>query len=508
MVRRRVSLEDFIMKARLRKNLIGAIAALSALAVLVAGIVWWELRMPSPLQGLEQRDFVLPGVTVVNPGLNRRSAVEVAISEGIIQSIGDPAASAQYEVLTRYQGAFVLPGLIDMHSHLPPSTPLHLTDYFCFLNLAHGVTTILEAGDIDGTAVAAARQGIQAGSFAGPRLFACGPYVGGAPARWSNTLIIRQPGDARRAVQQIQQEGWDCVKSYDELSLEQIQELKQAARAAGIRLLGHVPAQLAYEQALLPEVTHLLGVPEVRHLGRDHVFNRLADWQEVDSERLEEIVQVTLQNGIVNTPTLVLSHRLLLFADPPSARRDPSVQLMPRFYRDVVWHPQDGIPLYRNLGPQELARLREAALKKIDLVGRLHRAGARLQIGTDAHQPFVVPGAALHQEMALFEEAGIPLDQIWAIATRQAGARLGLPGLGTVVAGAPADLLLFGQDPSQDLAALGTLQAVITQGRLYSRQQIDTAQMAYLEYFEGSLYDFLSVQISKRLMRQAIQRDY
>src|SRR5262249_40549221 len=159
------------------------------------------------------------------------------------------------------------------------------------------------------------------------------------------------------------------------------------------------------EEALLPEPQHFFGVPEPRSLGRDHIWNRLSDWQDVDDARMQRIVDVTLEHGIVNTPTLVSGENLLRFNDYKGPLPDSALQLMPRLFREVFWSPTDGLPVYRSLTPTQLARLRAANVKKRELAARLRKAGAKLLIGTDL-QPFTVPGASLHQEMQIFVDLG------------------------------------------------------------------------------------------------------
>ena len=81
-------------------------------------------------------------------------------------------------------------------------------------------------------------------------------------------------------------------------------------------------------------------------------------------------------------------------------------------------------------------------------------------------------------------------------ATRWAGEFLGVPKLGTLQAGAPADFLLFREDPTQDLAALSTLEAVVAQGRFYPKAMLDEAFKRHRTHFSGWLYDRLTMTIA------------
>ena len=99
----------------------------------------------------------------------------------------------------------------------------------------------------------------------------------------------------------------------------------------------------------------------------------------------------------------------------------------------------------------------------------LHAAGVPVLAGTDTMNPFVVPGASLHEELRLLAGAGLGAEGALAAATRGAAAALGRPDLGRLAPGAAADAAIFREDPTRDLAALDSLEAVVAGGRLLSR---------------------------------------
>jgi cytosine/adenosine deaminase-related metal-dependent hydrolase len=92
--------------------------------------------------------------------------------------------------------------------------------------------------------------------------------------------------------------------------------------------------------------------------------------------------------------------------------------------------------------------------------------------------------------MMLLHASGLSLEEVWLAATRSAGEALGIPQLGVIEAGAPADLLIFREDPTRDLRALGTLEAVVVRGRLYLWQVRMHMVMDHIKYFDGFLYDW------------------
>lgn len=484
------------------------VAGIVALALLIAVALWVELQPPPPLRSVPV-ELRIEDVTAIIPGVARWEHATLTIRDGVIARIELPAGRPPAEASGgAYAGGFVLPGLIDLHTHLPPGGLFQLTPYFSLLYLGSGVTSVRDVGDVDGTAVPAARGGMSTGRFPGPRIYACGPFVGGGPPRWPNSITLESAAEADAVVARLASSGFDCVKLYEDLTTEEIAALVAAGRKYEIHVLGHVPAGLAYEEAGVPEVQHFLGVPRPEALERDHVFDRIADWREVDDARLAQIVAATLEQGIVNTPTLTGIAGLLALEDPEAASQDPAVQRMPRMFREVIWSPLHGFPFLRGLGPADFALLRDTLNKGKRLLARLHRAGAQLQIGTDALNPFVVPGVSLHAEMRHFHEAGMTPEQVWAIATWKAARVLGEELLGTLQAGAPADLLVFREDPTRHLDAFETLEAVVADGRLYSRAAIATKLEAYREHFDGPVVDRLSVLLARWQVPRLALRDY
>jgi cytosine/adenosine deaminase-related metal-dependent hydrolase len=103
--------------------------------------------------------------------------------------------------------------------------------------------------------------------------------------------------------------------------------------------------------------------------------------------------------------------------------------------------------------------------------------------------PFVVPGVSLHRELVRFSECGFTAEEAWQAATSGNARALRAPQLGRLEAGAPADLLVFAEDPTRELAALATLEAVVADGRLYPREELARERARYEAYFASWLYD-------------------
>ena len=298
------------------------------------------LRRPAPPPIAAKGRFQIDGVTVVNPMQGRRANATIEVSGGAIAAIVNTHGPAPHE----FAGCFALPGLIDMHVHLPPDNGLKLTPSAALLYLQHGVTTLREAGDLDGTAVAAVRELERAGIHPVPRLFSCGPFVGAGKAGFKNTILLEDASAraADAAAVRVKATGATFLKFYEGLTEPMIRTLEQACAKHGLKMMGHVPAGMPYENARIAEVQHFLGVPLPQTLERDTLVNRSCDWHAVNERRMDEIVEASLKHGIANTPTIVTNQQMLCYRDFDAARRDPAMLNVPPFYLDVIWHPERG----------------------------------------------------------------------------------------------------------------------------------------------------------------------
>jgi hypothetical protein len=187
--------------------------------------------------------------------------------------------------------------------------------------------------------------------------------------------------------------------------------------------------------------------------------------------------------------------------DDHNQERDPVGELLPRYYRDVVWSRQNG--LFSTFSSETLELMKQGFGRGQEVVRRLHQAGVRIHLGTDtAGAPFAVPGASAQEELGHLVGAGLTTEAAWVAGTRDAGESLGVPLLGTVGEGAPADLLIFGRDPTRGLEALSSLRGVVAQGRLYAKSALEEGLARHRQRFESPLYDALSTA----LIRQALKR--
>lgn len=136
--------------------------------------------------------------------------------------------------------------------------------------------------------------------------------------------------------------------------------------------------------------------------------------------------------------------------------------------RDLAFFPpRSGVPVEAAEGSASFSGA-DAHVRKNLLV--LREAGVPLLAGSGGGLPGLVPGAALHEELAALVELGIPPAEALEAATSLPARFLDpVQGLGLVLPGARADLLLVDGDPTVDIAATKRIVGVWQAGRRVRR---------------------------------------
>jgi len=108
-------------------------------------------------------------------------------------------------------------------------------------------------------------------------------------------------------------------------------------------------------------------------------------------------------------------------------------------------------------------RYRESAKALLRLVKMLYDAGVPIVAGTDS-----MPGFALHRELELYVEAGIPAPQVLRIATIGAARVMKRDGeLGSIRPGKLADMILVDGNPATRISDIRRVTLVIKDGNIY-----------------------------------------
>lgn len=315
------------------------------------------------------------------------------------------------------QGAYVLPGLIDMHVHIRRAELEAYVD--------HGVTSVRNMWGY--ASLPSVIADVAAGRRLGPTIYSASPGLDGTPAVWPETRIVDDPAVAAAAVADQVAAGWRFIKVYNSLSLASYDAIVAAAASRGIRVVGHVPNSVPIEHALDS------GQASIEHLrGYDLVLTRsgqanAAAWADIDPARIPDLAARTAAAGTWNCPTLAIY--------------------------EIFSRSLPG-------GPRERTVANRGAV-----VRALRDAGAPLLAGTDAGIDQTEAGSSIHDELAQLVAAGLTPYEAVRAATSGAAEFLGEPGeIGRVAPGLRADLLVVDRNPLEDVGALRAIEAVVLRG--------------------------------------------
>ncbi|PIQ63062.1 MAG: amidohydrolase [Bacteroidetes bacterium CG12_big_fil_rev_8_21_14_0_65_60_17] len=355
-------------------------------------------------------------------------------------------------------GMWLMPGLAEMHGHIPPRTqPREEIEAVLFLYAANGITTV--RGMLGWPGQLDLREGALTGQILSPTLYLAGPSFSGQ--------TVGTPEEARERARRQVAEGWDLLKVHPGLDRATYDAMANEARRLGITFGGHVPADVGLEHALeMGQLTfdHMDGYNA--HLGTDRA---------PDPEDLQAIVERTRQAGAWIVPTSVLWELFLGVADIQELTSRPelkytsaqNVASWTRAYRTRLENaPPDG---------PRMAKNRKIILKA------LSDGGVPILMGTDAPQQFSIPGFSLHREVAYMVQAGMTPYEVLVSGTRNVGRYFAdKDTFGLVAEGHRADLVLLTANPLEDIRAIDEIEGVMLRGRWMPRAEID-ARLAEIE---------------------------
>jgi imidazolonepropionase-like amidohydrolase len=410
------------------------------------------------------------GVSVVPMSSSTVLADQTVVVRGDrIVALGPAADTAVPEGATRIEGAgrWLMPGLADMHVHTWSAD-----DFPLFL--ANGVTTVR---NMFGSELQLAwRQQIAAGELLGPTMITAGPIIDGDPPVWPGSTVLTDPAQAEQVVLDQQQAGYDFLKPYAGLKLDVYDALVAAAKAHGMRFMGHVPKEVGLEhvisagQSSIEHLDGFAGAAQLEgspHFGETGFRATLGAWPTADDGRLAELADACRKNGVWNCPTLVVLEKWVGPEETAALMARPEMKYVgPMLMR--FWDPANN---YLGTLPDDmLAATKAGDADRKRCIRILHEHGARLLAGTDMGNPFVVAGYALHEELANFVQAGLsPYEALRASTSGAAEFMNASAEWGSVAVGARADLLLLEANPLDDVRNAAKRVGVMVRGKWFEQ---------------------------------------
>lgn len=364
------------------------------------------------------------------------------------------------------QGLYLMPGLVDAHVHYFDA-PINGR-----LMIANGVLLVRDTG-MPNEFILPLRDALNCGEMLGPELATSGYILDGNPP--IIPLIskgIATPEEGRAAVRQQAAAGVNMIKTYSRLEKDVFLAILDEAREQQLRVVTHLPETISIEDAAsagLASSEHFNGFEKViaRLLGEEARFyfvGQAADagylyrLNEVDPDALRQVYRHLFQSGITICPTIVTFKTLTHLSAIQDRRFAGSQYVSPTVFGmwQSLWAQQDDLPdfIWQNWAQM--------------IVG-LYHAGVPLMVGTDLMLPGVLPGFSVHEEMAIWQEAGIPAAGILRSATLNPVQFMGLEQrLGSIHVGKTASLLLVRGNPLEDVRHAGQIESLFLRGQYFS----------------------------------------
>ena len=366
-----------------------------------------------------------------------------------------PRAGAR---LIDWSGKWVLPGLIDMHTHVAdgigqtddPAEPLKHREAATILQgaekaritLHSGFTTVRDVGVYRGLTDVALRDAIAAGQVEGPRMIVSGGYItipggGGAVTGAKPGIVIgpefrigeaRTPEEARQRVRAVIGGGADFIK---------------LIATGAVLAVGSEPGALE----LTPEMMKA-ACDEAQALGKYCIAH--AHGAEGIKRAIEAGARTIEHASLIDEEGLRLAKQRGVWLDMDIFNGDWIEEVGTR----------DGWPA------EYLRKNRETTDVQRTGFGRAVKLGLPITYGTDAG---VYPHGLNARQFGYMVRYGMTPMQALASATSEAARALGREELGSVRPGHAADLVAVARDPLKDVTALQCIDAVIQGGRLVHR---------------------------------------
>jgi len=182
----------------------------------------------SPKTGTKEIHFDGPGtaftnvnvITMLNDSVLQNRTVVVKDDRIVSISEGEAITFSEEFVIVNGSDKYLLPGLAEMHGHIPPTTPpanapRYMTPEYVqhtlFLYSAAGITTV--RGMLGWPGQLELKEQIKNGEFFGPNLYLAGPSFSGS--------TIHSVREAVEKVKTQKAEGWDLLKIHPGLTLEE-----------------------------------------------------------------------------------------------------------------------------------------------------------------------------------------------------------------------------------------------------------------------------------------------
>jgi len=393
----------------------------------------------------------------------------IQVSDGKITSIGK-SLQKRGETIDG-KGAYLLPGLSEMHSHIPTTDTgdfTYLQDIM-WLYLANGVLTV--RGMIGHPSHLKLKDKIESGEITGPRIYAAGPSLNG------NT--VPSPEKGKEMVREQKSSGYDHLKIHPGLDMERFTAIAETAKEVNIKIGGHVPLAVGLVNTInygYDSNEHMDGYIEAMIQDESYLDQDIAGpfsmnlTSRVDLDMLPSLVKLTKENRVYIAPTMSLFERYFGYIPADELRKAPEMKYLPKDQIDQ-WTAQK-----KKL--EETGQLTEEIVKpylkaRQQILMALHHGNVPILLSSDSPQVFNVPGFSIHHEIKSMHESGMNPYEILKSGTRNVAAYFNEEfNFGTISKDASADFILIKGNPLENLNNLKNLEGIMLRGKWIQKNKV------------------------------------
>ncbi len=414
----------------------------------------------------------------------------LVIQQDRIQAILPEAKLTDYPQAQQLDGGgrYLIPGLWDMHVHFEGRDLVEDNKLLLPVYLAYGITGVREAASNLAPVVLNWRELVNQQKLLGPKIFTAGQKFEGINSLWDGDLEIGSEADMLAGMDKLQQIQVDFIKITEntlqpDLYLATIKEAKKRS----LLVSSHVPYGTSIEQlaeAGLSSLEHAsyllrLGFADEAAVAAQVRAGTLTNQQAAehyktgfDQQQALQGYRMLKQLNVAVTPTLIGGRQLAHLHDTDHSHDEFLKYLTKDFTSNYQWR----IDRMANETPEQQQQRKDKEQLIASQLPYLQQAGITLLAGSDsaALNTYVYPAQALHDELELFQQAGLTPAQILQTATIN-GARFMHQDkdYGSIAVGKKADLVLLNQNPLLDIKASRSIDTLLYQGKVYNRATLD-----------------------------------
>ncbi|WP_299682601.1 amidohydrolase family protein [uncultured Dokdonia sp.] len=427
-----------------------------------------------PQKSVSPTATVITNVTIIDVQSGKEiPSQHVVIDSGKIKMItSNEKDLTMYPVVIDGKGKYLIPGLAEMHAHIPPptSSAIHIEETL-FLYLSNGITTI--RGMLGHSEHLRLRERAASGDLLSPRIYTASPSLNG------NSVTTKQ--EAIDKVTAYQKEGFDFLKIHPGIQRDVFDQIVATANEVGIPFAGHVPVDVGIRHAIesnYAAIDHVDGFLEglaseyANYHAEDNGFFGYNFTTIADTTKINELVALSRKHTIWIVPTQSLYERWFAPITADELLKDPEMKYMPASTL-ANWKARKGQyttdnPNFNEPQWQQFNNIRRKLIKA------LQDDGHGMLLGSDAPQLFNVPGFSIHHEIDGMTRAGLtPLQILQAGTINPAKFFTAQDEYGVIKEGLSADLVLLNSNPLKNAKHLKNLAGVFVKGEWLSKEAID-----------------------------------